>query len=104
MTAIAENRPLVIPPDVLQSIGLSEQSIKLELAIIFYKNSSYLPAKPPVLRACRVAFLHELGLRKSPSTTTKQMPSATLKPSTDSTKNSPQAPMIVVSDTTAIST
>ncbi|MBK9014543.1 MAG: UPF0175 family protein [Saprospiraceae bacterium] len=93
MTTIAENRPLVIPPDVLQSIGLSEQSIKLELAIIFYKEFQLSSGKAARFAGIsRVAFLHELGLRKIAINYDEADAQHDVEAINEFNKNSPQSP------------
>ena len=65
--AVAAATPLVIPTEILESIGKDDKAIRLELAIFFYKEfdlSSGEAAKFAGLT--RVAFWRELGKRHIP--------------------------------------
>ena len=63
----AATTPLVIPAEILESIGKDDKAIRVELAIFFYKEfdlSSGEAAKFAGLS--RVAFWQELGKRNIP--------------------------------------
>lgn len=64
---IMKNSPLTIPADVVQSIGKSDEEIKIALAIFFYKEFGLSTAQAAgFAEMSRVAFLQELGKRKIP--------------------------------------
>lgn len=65
--ALVAASPVIIPTDILESIGKDDKAIRLELAIFFYKEfdlSSGQAAK--FAGISRIAFWQELGKRKIP--------------------------------------
>ena len=66
MTA-TENAPIFISSEVIQSLGMNEQEMRIELAIFFYKKLSLSSGEAAKFAQIpRVAFWHELGKRKIP--------------------------------------
>lgn len=60
-------QPLIIPEYILESIGKDDQSIKLELAIFFYKEFDLTSGDAAKFAGItRIAFWRELGNRNIP--------------------------------------
>ncbi len=58
---------LVIPSEIIQSIGKGELELRIELAIFFYKKFNLSSGEAAKFAEIpRIAFLHELGKRKLP--------------------------------------
>ena len=67
MATVDTARSVVIPPEVLQSIGKAERDLKIELAIFFYKKFQLSAGKAADFAGIsRVAFWRELGKRGVP--------------------------------------
>lgn len=59
--------PLTISPDFLRLLGKSEQEVRIELAIFFYKEYQISPGKAGAIAGLsRIEFWEELGKRKIP--------------------------------------
>lgn len=66
MTVLASN-PVVIPPELLQSMGQVEQEMKVELAVFFYTRFQLSLGEASTFAGLtKVAFQRELGKRQVP--------------------------------------
>ncbi len=64
---IANISPIIIPIEVLQNLGKTEKDLKIELAVMFYRQFN-LPSGQAAQFAgiSRVGFFYELGKRNIP--------------------------------------
>jgi len=67
MTTASSAVPVIIPADILISIGKDDQAIRLELAIFFYKEFDLSAGQAAKFAGIsRIAFWNELGKRGIP--------------------------------------